>query len=334
MNKLAAGFMVIAGLAAGRLGAASVNLAESWSSSNTVGWTATDVINEVPVTRASSFSAAGGALKIGFASQLDFLTKVQKVAPVPPLEYLIKAGPGASGGLFTGDYLSNGVAAASFRLQADSPVQVWLAFSGAVSNRWWQYSLGPQPTGSWRTVTVPLHPDYFKELRGATDWHSLEQDLKNVAWIGILVRQCSALTSQTVQLDDFSLVGPGPEFASWMAQFSGGMTLSDGRNPLPGADLDADGVINFDEWVAGTSAGDSNDCLRLSIEAGSDSKARLRWNTKGGKVYSVWKCNDLRQGFNKVGDEVLGQANNGEAAFEDRNTAGAVFYKLEVKSAP
>lgn len=334
MKRLRNGLLVLIGFLAGHAGAVSVTNGESWVSGDTAGWVAYDLINEVVVSNPSYFSVSNTALKVGFKSYLDPKTGRPNSMPMPPEEYLVKAGPTASSGQFTGDYLSSGVAAVSFRLYCDAPVKLWLAFRNETTNRWWQLPLCGIQTGVWQAVTVPVDPAVLRELGGRTDWDSFSQDIRNVSWIGVIVRRDSALNRQTVMIDDFSLSGPGAEFAAWMSQFSpvadGGARV--GRNTLPDGDLDGDGLKNMAEWIAGTSAGDSNDNLRLTIEPRQGKGARLKWKAKAGRAYEVWRCTDLKQGFTLVEPSLV--PGEGDSAYDDQVQGGPVFYRVEVRTNP
>jgi len=312
--------------------AAMVNKVETWAGSNTSGWVVYDLVNEVEVTDSRKVLVTNQSMAVIFKSYYDRFGIA--LMPMPPEKYLIKAGAEASSGLFVGDYMSNGVAAVSFKICCDYPTEAWLAFRNETSSRWWQLGLGIQATGTWQTVTVPILPSVLRELRGATDWNSFEADLRNVTWIGVIIRRNNSLNGQTVRIDDFSLTGPGADFAAWMAQYGNSGTWGDGKTPLPDGDLDGDGVANAAEWVAGTSAGDSNDCLRLSIEPGAQNGARLHWKSKAGRVYNVWRSTDLKQGFSKIGEDVVAPATDEDATYEDDNVAGPVFYRLDVRGAP
>ena len=312
--------------------AAMVNGVETWAGSNTAGWVAYDLVNEVVVSDTRKVLVQNQSMAVVFKSYFD--RDGIPIMPMPPEKYLIKAGADASGGMFVGDYLSNGVAAVSFRMYCDYPTETWLAFRNESSTRWWQLSLGVQATGKWQTVTVPVLPSVLRELRGATDWNSFEEDLRNVSWIGVIVRRNNSLNGQTVLLDDFSLTGPGADFAAWMLQFGNSTNCVDGRTPLPEGDLDGDGVANSAEWIAGTSAGDSNDCLRLSIEPNSQNGPRLHWKTKAGRVYNVWRSTDLSQGFSKISPDVAAQSSSGDATYEDGAITGPAFYRIDVRTTP
>lgn len=97
-------------------------------------------------------------------------------------------------------------------------------------------------------------------------------------WFGFAVRRASSVAAQTYAVDDIVLLDTDPRFTAWMAQYGGGR---------PGDDLDGDGVRNEDEWVAGTSANDPDDLLKLRIDRMPEGAVRVSWPGRSGRLYTL-----------------------------------------------
>jgi len=305
-------------LAAGSAFAAAVGQLESWGAGNTAGWQLYDLVNERDVT---TLANDAGALKLTFPKQTMRL---------PPEEWLVKAGAGASGGAFAGDYMAAGVQALSFRLYCEREATVCVALCGTTSGRVWRFRLSGVRTGEWVGVSVPVDPRALRSVSGEAAAAAFEADLRDVAWVGVSVQRNSAPQAQAYRVDDFLLAGPGVDFAAYMAQYpaSGGDLQA---HRLATGDLDGDGSDNYSEWVAGTSAGDGTEQLVLRLEREGEG-ARLRWNSKPGRVYRVWKADSPQGPYEPVGGEVA--AEEPENSVSDPAAGAAVeVYRLEVRQA-
>ena len=161
-----------AGLAALPVRGATVGVPEVWSNGTCSGWTCQDLINERAV---AGFTSATGMIKMAFAKQ---------GCSMPPEEYLFLADGAASGGVFTGDYVSAGVLDVEFTVQCQQEARVRLLFAGKGSGRVWQYVAPAGVTGQWTTVRVPMNPALLMNLNHANCPATLEADLHDVGWIG------------------------------------------------------------------------------------------------------------------------------------------------------
>ena len=306
--------------------AAAANDPEGWDSGNVEGWTSYDLINQDVVSR---LAAVDGAVELSFARQS---------VKLPPEEYLVRADAGSSAGRFTGDYLAAGVRAVSFSLHCELPVKVSLMLYNAETERLWRYRLPSPPVGEWGQVVIPIDPAILHNVNGVQGWSAFKADVQSVDWVGVAIERNASMDPQTYAIDDFALLGPGPEFAAWMAQFTDPESGEDGRTMLPDGDLDLDGQNNYGEWVAGTSAGDPREFFEVNLEyAGSVSGPEpgapvvLRWKSEPGRQYVVYRSSDLNEGFTAVSGELA--AEPPENTFEDTTATGGgpYFYRLDVK---
>ena len=64
-------------------------------------------------------------------------------------------------------------------------------------------------------------------------------------------------------------------------------------------DQDHDGMLTWEEWVAGTSPTNMNDVLALDIQPVGDAASGmvLVWPSVSNRVYKVWRSTDLQEGF-------------------------------------
>ena len=193
LMKFVPGLAGLAGLCAGMVSAAEVGWTETWSGTNTEGWTCYDLINEKPQ---AALTLDNGSAKLKFNAQSR---------KMPPEEYMIKADADASGGRFVGDYLSNGVRAISFQLYCEYPVKVYTAIWNEQSGRLWRSHVSNVVSGEWQDVTVPVHPSFLRNVNGFNEQSAFEEDLKHVTWVGVVVRRNISLATQGYWLDNFTL---------------------------------------------------------------------------------------------------------------------------------
>jgi hypothetical protein len=290
---------------------------ESWPAASAAGWVNHDLVNE---RFQNTLTTENSALKLLFKSQSMLL---------PPEEYVFEAGSNASSGRFTGDYVAQGVSEIRFRLFCERQAEVSLVLWSEGSSRVWRYRIPNIRTGEWMNVSVPMAIPVVRCINDAAQWSSLESDLRQVKAVGVAVERAEGMAAQSYWLDDFVLAGAGPGFATWMEQFPSG-SGSDG-SVLAGADLDGDGSLNRDEWVAGTSAGDDTDQFRVSIENATPDHQRLRWKAAPGRTYQVWSTTDLSQPFTPASTPMAASAP--ENLFEAESTNGMIraFYRVTVE---
>jgi hypothetical protein len=199
------------------------------------------------------------------------------------------------------------------------------------TGRLWRHRIPNLRTGEWMCVSVPVSIPALQCLSEAETWALFEADLRNVTAVGVAVQRERSMAAQVYRLDDFMLAGPGQSYAAWMEQFPRPQNHGMGNcSILPEADLDGDGVRNRDEYVAGTSAGNSGDFFKLSVEQRGPG-ARLWWKVSPGRRYQVWKTDTLARPFVPITPAT--DASLPEMMFDDAatNEAGTAFYRVTVE---
>lgn len=298
---------------------ATAGVPESWTGTNVAGWVNHDLVNERTLQTLRSES---NSLKLVFGSQSILM---------PPEEYVFEAGTNASAGRFTGDYVAQGVSEIRFRLLCERRAEVSVLLCSGRSKRVWRYRVPGIVTGVWMSVSVPVAVPAVRCVNDEARWANFESDLRDVSTVGVAIERAAGMTAQAYWLDDFALAGEGAAFADWMAQFPKPPGYGTGDcSVLSGADLDGDGALNREEWVAGSSAGDAGDRFRVSIERTANLQSRLRWKAAPGRVYQVWSTADLGQPFEPVSGPI--GAELPENSFEDSRTNGTkgTFYRVGV----
>jgi hypothetical protein len=298
---------------------AVVDKPETWEDGGGTGWECYDWVNERSVDR---LSETGGALVVSFPAQQ---------MRTPPEEYMLKAGGGASGGVFAGDYVAAGVATVSFRIHCDLPMEISLLLGSAGSGHVWRCRLDPGPAGAWRTVRVPVNIGDLKAVNAVELPGTFADDLRRIEWIGVSVERNDSPVAQKCTIDDVRLTGPGTGFADWIARYGAPVGMD-----LPSADADGDGHCNWREWIAATSPVDKEDVLSLGIQrqrdvGGTGWKSKLRWDSREGRRYNVWYAEDAVGPFARQGAEVEG---DGREKVVERESGGPQgFYRLSVRRA-
>ena len=124
-----------------------------------------------------------------------------------------------------------------------------------------------------------------------------------------------------------------PQFGARMAQFADPANLGEGNcNRLPTGDLDGDGMANYTEWLAGTSAANSSEVLRVRTQQGrpQGTDMVLKWDSVAGRTYSVWCTTDLKGTFERVTSELQPTPPENTYTGAAPSSGGACFYRIQV----
>ncbi|MBN2684372.1 MAG: hypothetical protein JXR40_03765 [Pontiellaceae bacterium] len=98
-------------------------------------------------------------------------------------------------------------------------------------------------------------------------------------------------------------------------------------------DADGDGMLTWQEWVAGTSPVDIEDVLALGIQPKSGRDGMLlAWPSTAGCTYRVWRSTNLIEGFVAISDEL--SASPPVNTFIDYSASenNPAFYRISIES--
>ena len=78
----------------------------------------------------------------------------------------------------------------------------------------------------------------------------------------------------------------------WELIYFGGIT-----NAVAGIDADGDGYSNWQEYLAGTDPNNAASFLRVLTEPLEEGEVAIRWNSVQGRMYRLWRTDDLNSEF-------------------------------------
>lgn len=277
--------------------AATPDQAETWNAGSTEGWSGYDVLN----CSARPVSNPGTHLQIAFGKQsMSF-----------PAVYLMRADAAASGGVFVGDYGAAGVTSISFRFYCPTHVPAnarLYIYSVTTGNRWY-FSLPGLQAGQWTDFTIPLSYAAGWKLDADPTQEKFETDVtQGIGWVGIRIQRNSSTVAQNYGMDDFVLNGYNPD-----------------------DDTDGDGFSDQAEWLLGTNPNDPASLFASDIGVGApDGSIVVRWPSKAGNSYEVWRSTNLLEGFSVYSSSITGTPPVN--VFVDTNVVGnAFFYRIKLE---
>ncbi|MDF7800705.1 hypothetical protein P4C99_14600 [Pontiellaceae bacterium B1224] len=96
-------------------------------------------------------------------------------------------------------------------------------------------------------------------------------------------------------------------------------------------DHDNDGMLTWEEWVAGTSPTNRVDALVVSFTSDIGSSATLVWPSVSNRTYKVWRSVNLQEGFWQVSGEI--QATPPANTYRERTAPAGLpaFYRISVE---
>jgi len=295
---------------------APVDTNETWTAAGTAGWTHGSA--EVTLTN------PGGYLNMGFMKQ-----------SIPMCISDITWKPLRSGIILTN-------LSFRFRAFAMAPSEARLYLYSSRSGRMWHLPLAAPAVGQWSEYRAPVEfsAGWITGLGGAKE--QFDQDIQSVEWVGVYVRRHSSPAAQNYGIDDFRMQGylsPDADTDgdgmpdAWEIQY--GLDPNDPSDA--GRDNDKDGVSNAAECRAGTdpTRADSVFTLEAGFGALTDSANGawivLRWHSVEGRTYSVWRTEDLRQGFVRIESGIPGTPPVNEYRDNTATQAGPYYYKVGVR---
>lgn len=280
------------------------------------GWVAYDMVNE---QNAASLTAESGILKLSYPVQ---------GTPGIPETHVVRADAGASAAQFVGDYMSAGTAAFSFRVKPESDAAISVLLQNSDAHRRWSYAVTGLPLGEWSTVVVSVDPEQLAAVHSGGTPDQLIEDLQNVTWMGVLIERSSSMSEHVTWLDDFRLIGPGEDFAAWMAAATDSVAWK--TEMLPTADFDGDGMVNRDEFIAGTDGADASDVFMLDAITRTGTGIPLRWRSVAGRSYRVFRASQPAGNYVNISGDLTGTPPENEYTDVTAEGPGPWFYKIDV----
>jgi hypothetical protein len=123
--------------------------------------------------------------------------------------------------------------------------------------------------------------------------------------------------------------GDGMEDA-WELYYFGSTSAPDGG---PQSDPDHDGMVNLDEYIAGTRPTDGASVLVVTDLAQLTNGYRVDWQSVSTRLYSVWRSGNLQTGWGPraIGSNISGSATGTNSYPDAPNAMNPVFYRIGVR---
>jgi hypothetical protein len=213
-------------------------------------------------------------------------------------------------------------------------------YNSAKSNANWE-SYGPSYDNFYdRCCTTPLPNQSFMcitNVPGLVDWPSGNFRLQTGSpCIDVGYDEALPMTTDLdgrlriaggpVDLGAYEYQGAGMgEFIGWLQQYG---LPTDGSADY--ADADADGLSNWQEWIAGTNPTSSASALAMQAPRVTASNTVVSWQSVSNRTYFLQRCTSLAAtpAFSTIGSNVAGQANT--TAFTDTEAPGVGPYMYRV----
>lgn len=251
---------------------------ETWDGGDLAGWVCYDTINE---QNADVLVNAEGSLQVTFPNQF---------MKMPPEEYLVKAGPAASGGVFTGDLFAQGAHRLSFRILPEQAGAVAVVLGGA--GKWWRCSVSGLIPNQWNDVSILIDPEYLMSLAATDPDADFVEMLTSVDWIGVVLQRADVLNAYSVTLDDFRMEVAGDGYGDWVGTYAG-----DAWEKLATRDLSGAGTGNLAAYIAGTDPSDAGSVFKLNSASLPGDTHVVSWPSVSGRQYQVLHSVSLLNDF-------------------------------------
>lgn len=278
--------------------AAEVNVPETWPSASLQSWVCVDQSSGRAGT--NELSVTGGALQLEPAAGAGLIWS-----------YI--AGSDASGGRFTGSHYDVGTCAVELDVTASRAANMKIELINDADFVSYVASV-PVPAGG-TAVSVPVDGDHFQPDLFAMG--SFEDLLRNVEKVWVTFEWNAAGESPVFTIDNVQLTGAGAGYGEWIDGFDA-LTF---EQRLAGADSDADGMANADEFNL-DSLPDSPSAPFQVACCGE----LLQWDSSINCRYTVLRSTNLcEQGFTAI-QTLPGEG--GPMSFEDPDGPDRAFYKI------
>jgi hypothetical protein len=278
--------------------AAEVNVPETWPDASLQDWVCVD--QSVGIAGTNELSVAGGALRLEPATGAGLIWS-----------YI--ADSAASGGRFVGSHYALGTHTVALDLTASCAAVMRIELINETGFVSYIASVPVSPGDT--AVSVPVDGDHFQRDRFAMG--SFEDLLRNVEKVWVTFEWDSAADSPVFAIDNVQLLGAGAGYGEWIDGFA---DLSFEQR-LAGADSDADGIANADEFNM-DSLPDTPSAPFTVACCGE----MLQWDSSANCQYTVLRSTNLcGQGFTEIRAM---PGSGGTMNFEDPDGPDRAFYKI------
>lgn len=238
--------------------------------------------------------------------------------------YRVSANVEASNGDFVGDYFDGGVATLIFELYASVSTELNVDLWHATDLLYYTAQLSVE-TG-WQRIQIPINSDNFSAGFGSAD--NLEVWIRNIGEVLIGTSRGNGAGEQIFRLRNVVLKGSGAGYAAWIQTYidRNGGSLAEW---LPGAEFCGDRQTNADKHVLGNDPTDPEEKLLARLTA---SPMELRWSSRSGRAYSVWRSTLNGDSFCKVPEsDIAGTGSEVSFSIDEDSLSKIAVYRIEVK---
>jgi hypothetical protein len=125
--------------------------------------------------------------------------------------------------------------------------------------------------------------------------------------------------------------GVGDGIPGWWRLHYFGSGLDGSGDAAPGADPDADGASNFNEYFAGTSPTNSSDLFHIVSAAVEGADFRIGFSSVTGRVYRVQFAETLDSPWAVVIDDIFGTGSSIQRTVTNGATTPKSYYRVTLK---
>lgn len=289
------------------VGAAVVEVPETWPGTSLQGWLSFDPAN--PLNSADTLSVVSGRLQ---------LTPVVGSESVLNPQRTIIADDGASAGILTGNYHHIGAHTLSFEFYSSVDVELivgWVnEIGGIVYN-----TVIPISTGSpILRYDLPLNIQQFSPdlLSFSTEFETL---YKNIDGIWFTLKWAKEDLNPIFKIDNVILHGAGSGYGAWIDGYGVDFT-----NGFAHGDNDFDCILNGDEFIQDLAPNMQNEPFCISCE-----RNVISWNSSTNCQYTIYRSTNLVEGGFEVVETIQGTGSKIFRPLED--AASTIFYNVKVE---